>query len=316
MQTFGKIFISLFAAAMLFAGNVWAAEEQTPWQSGQGGWVMKNLNWPGYNTGYEFVANADGKVVKLGGLFNGTKKVRLYDSAGNILRQAWVRGNNNWSYAAIEPVALTAGQSYTVAVETGWFGSSMSYGVGFPNFPLPVGDITLKRGVFGFGSSKPRWELWGQMWGQADLAFVADSNVPPLPADPLLVTGEFPASPIYINAMLGTGTPEPTLVGVYLNIQNVSPEPYSFSFSTTQQFDIVLMNGSGGVVKRWSDDKVFMQTFSSKTLSPGESWYLGDSLALDTSVSAGNYLLRIELTPIPGGPPVYAEQPVQILWAW
>lgn len=314
MQKLGKILIGLVAVFML-VNSAWAAEEQTPWQTGSGGWVMKNLNWPGYNAGYEFTPEVNGEVVKLGGMFKGGKNVRLYDAAGNVLAQVKVQGNNNWSYADIEAVAINAGESYTVAVETGWFGSSMSYGVGFPNFPERVEHVTIKRAVFGFGRSMPRWGLWGQMWGQADIVFVAGGSNG-LPPEPVAVSGEFPSSPIYINAMFGIGDPLPTYVDVYLNIENISDTALQFDFPSSQRFDILLIDSFGAVVKKWSDDQLFLQVFETETLSPGEVMRVGGSFALDTAIHSADYVLRIELTTTNDGLPLFAQKEVSIKWAW
>jgi len=166
-----------------------AAQLETPWQELSGGWLQTNLNWPGYNTGYDFTVNAPGYIVKLGGLFNGTKKVRLYNAQGQILAQASVTDSNHWGYADIQPVLLQPNQTYTVAIETGWGGSSMYYGMGYPMLPATNGSghVTIKQSVFGFGTSKPGIALWGQMWGQADVGFQLDDiiSIQPVPCDPI-----------------------------------------------------------------------------------------------------------------------------------
>ena len=179
LKSFHRIFvINIFVA--LFALPISASAEQTPWKTTVGnGTSMSNLNWPGYMTGYEFTPLSDGEITQLGGFFNGTKKVYLFNSSNVQLAVASATDNNSWGYVTIDPVAVTQGERYTVAVATGWGGASMyigqpgfGFGPAFPTFPHVVDDIRIERAVFGFGSSRPTWEIFGQMWGQPDLVFV------------------------------------------------------------------------------------------------------------------------------------------------
>lgn len=157
------------------------AAEETPWQIlSAGAWLMKNLTWPNYNAGFDFTPTANGTITKLGGLFNGAKTVRLYDTQSRaIIAQASVTGNNSWQYRDITPVRVVAGKRYTIAVNTGFTGASMSYGIGFPDTPVSYGNITVERSVFAFGAQLPVNEVWNQMWGQPDFVFVADPIVQP-----------------------------------------------------------------------------------------------------------------------------------------
>ncbi len=179
-QAHRAVIVSFIAAILTVPA--FAATEQTPWKTTVGnGTSQTNLNWPGYNTGYDFTPQKNGVITKLGGFFNGVKTVRLYNSAGVQLAVANASDNNNWGYMDITPVTVNQGQRYTIAVETGWGGASMyigqpgfGFGPSFPVFPHTVGDIRIERAVFGFGSNRPSWEIWGQMWGQADVVFVAN----------------------------------------------------------------------------------------------------------------------------------------------
>lgn len=170
---------NVFVALLILPAFAFA--DQTPWKTTVGnGSPQTNLNWPGYNTGYEFTVLADGEITKLGGFFNGTKTVRLYNSSGVQVAIVNTTDSNSWGYASVSSVAVAAGEKYTVAVQTGWGGASMYIGAFgccgpvFPTFPHVVGDIQINKAVFGFGTNRPTWELWGQMWGQADITFVAD----------------------------------------------------------------------------------------------------------------------------------------------
>ncbi len=175
-----NVILNVFIAFLVVPA--FANADQTPWKTTVGsGTSQTNLNWPGYNTGFDFTPLTNGVITKLGGYYNGTKTVRLYDSAGIQLAVVNAADNNNWGYADIAPVSVTSGQRYTVAVETGFGGASMyfgqpgfGFGPSYPNFPHVVDDIRIERSVFGFGSSQPTWEIWGQMWGQPDITFVPD----------------------------------------------------------------------------------------------------------------------------------------------
>jgi len=174
---------TLFVSILLLP--IFSYADQTPWKTTVGNSSSQtNLNWSGYNTGYEFTVLKTGTITKLGGLYNGTKTVRLYDSTGTQIAIANATDNNNWGYIDITPVVVTQGASYTVAVDTGFGGASMyiggsgfGFGPTYPAFPHVIGDIQINRSVFGFGTSRPTWEIWGQMWGQPDITFVPDEVI-------------------------------------------------------------------------------------------------------------------------------------------
>jgi len=155
-----------------------AAAAETPWQSKYGGMERTDLQWPFYSMGYEFTPGVNGKVTKLGGYFNGTMQMKLFNtSTGQILATVNATAANNWSYADIPPVDVVAGTTYTIAVLSGWPGTgvTMAFGLGYPDFPQTWGNITIERTVFGMGSSQPTFELWNQMWGQPDITFEPDT---------------------------------------------------------------------------------------------------------------------------------------------
>ena len=76
-----------------------------------------DFNW-NYLMGYRFTPQVNGKITQLGGYFNGTKTVYLWQrSNGSFLGSASISDpNNNWVYADITTVAVTAGTEYVVAV--------------------------------------------------------------------------------------------------------------------------------------------------------------------------------------------------------
>src|SRR3989338_6980174 len=67
--------------------------------------------------GYHFTPLVDGQVTRLGGFFNGTKTVKLFNKAsGTLLASATVTASNTWAYTDISPISVSAGTTYTVAV--------------------------------------------------------------------------------------------------------------------------------------------------------------------------------------------------------
>lgn len=148
---------------------------ETPWQTNAYGTLTTNVAW-NYNMGYQFIPQVNGKVTKLGGFFNGTKKVRLYDSSGSVLAMADVTANtnNSWAYTNISPVQLTASQTYTVAVNlAGAGGSNRNLG----SLPLPktFGKIQILKSVYRSASDLvPTTGSTAFMYGQADIEFVPD----------------------------------------------------------------------------------------------------------------------------------------------
>lgn len=52
---------------------------------------------------------------------------------------------------------------------------------------------------------------------------------------------------------------------------NQSPDPVTFTFPTTQQFDIDLIDQSGAIVKAWSDGQAFGDIVTTLTMQPGQT---------------------------------------------
>ncbi len=128
-----------------------------------------------YTMGYEFVPQADGKITKLGGLFQGTKTVYLYNSSGSVLALASVTGNNTWTYAPITPVTVKSGQTYTVAVALA--GSGGSYQVLSDSLPKTFGNVRILTALdhydpTGTGAMPTTRFTSNITYGQADVEFV------------------------------------------------------------------------------------------------------------------------------------------------
>jgi hypothetical protein len=92
--------------------------------------------------GYAFTPNKPITVTSLGGLFNGTRTVYLFDrSTGAVLASTPVTAANAWTYAPIAPVTLTAGAHYSVAA---YFpGSGGAYRGSMTSMPSALADATV-----------------------------------------------------------------------------------------------------------------------------------------------------------------------------
>ena len=151
----------------------------------------------------------------------------------------------------------------------------------------------------------------------------------PKPVPGVAVLGEFPDPKVWINRMPGPGpAPKPPAVEVFLTIQNNTAQPLTYSFGSSQRFDILVIDANGRVVSRWSRGHMFAQVMGTLTLAPGEKQRFGGPVSLsydDGQVLAqGGYTLKIELssTPAPdtshtpGSQAPAAIAPLEIGWAY
>jgi hypothetical protein len=150
--------------------------EFAPWQENANGILYTDEN-NDYAMGYHFTPLTAGRVTKLGGFFNGSKVVRLFNKdTGQLLAETVVNASNDWQYGAITPVQVTPGVTYTVAVYLAGSGGSSREGV--DRFPRDYGDIRIvgstlvKTSVN--PSARPTKMVKGAMYGQADIKFLAD----------------------------------------------------------------------------------------------------------------------------------------------
>ncbi|HEY0634700.1 MAG TPA: BsuPI-related putative proteinase inhibitor, partial [Gammaproteobacteria bacterium] len=96
-------------------------------------------------------------------------------------------------------------------------------------------------------------------------------------------------------------------IKLVLSITNVSQESKTLNFSSAQQYDFVLKNGTDDEVWRWSNSYAFAGALSSYVLAPGETRVITEQwdqvVAEDGALlAAGSYLLEadsfgIEVTP-------------------
>lgn len=149
---------------------------QTPWRDNAPNNVTTGVSW-NYAMGYHFSPEVDGQVTGLGGLFDGTKSVRLFDRAsGELLAETVVSASNDWVYTDLaEPVDLTAGNPYTVAVYLAGSGAAYHYPLPQP-FPQAYGDILIEGSTYAYTGTDPGARptnlTTGVMYGVADIRFV------------------------------------------------------------------------------------------------------------------------------------------------
>ena len=149
-------------------------EYRQPWRENVNGTQFTNVAW-NYAMGYHFTPNTNGFVTQLGGFFNGTKTVRLFDrQTGAVLAQATVTAANSWGYTSIPAVAVQAGRSYTVAVYLA--GSGGSYRSGVQALPRTYGNIRIDGSTYistagTAASARPTNVIPTTMYGQADIRF-------------------------------------------------------------------------------------------------------------------------------------------------
>ena len=159
-----------------------------PENPAQGSGISPDLtgyNWR-YLMGYRFTPQVDGTITQLGGLFDGTKTVYLWEwSSGNYLGSVSVSDpNNSWAYSDLSSaVSVTANTEYAVCV---WVNNSGGARMRFvDNLPNTYGNITINSALYEQNWTESTtipssWDLGGSssyiryMWGLADITFVPD----------------------------------------------------------------------------------------------------------------------------------------------
>ena len=148
-----------------------------PWQDIAPQDTVTGIGWR-YAMGYHFTPQTDGHITGLGGLFTGTKTVRLYRrETGEKLAEVAVTGNGSWSYSPLaQPVSVDKDSAYTVAVYLNGAGGTYQYGTPLP-FPVSSGGVTITSATYLHTGSEndperpPTNEYHYAMLGVADVQF-------------------------------------------------------------------------------------------------------------------------------------------------
>ena len=174
--TIPALFIDMFAF-----GNP-KAFAVAPLQSCESGSLHNDVTW-NYTMGYQFTPTVNGQITKLGGFFDGTRTVKLYDSNYNVLASASVTSANNWSYTAITPVSVSSGLVYYVVID--FAGGLGSYWSSLTNaYPFTCNNITIQTTVYQNPSgtfNASHLTDPSLMYGLADIEFTtANKGNPPV----------------------------------------------------------------------------------------------------------------------------------------
>lgn len=145
-----------------------------------------------YTAGYAFTPNKNLTVTSLGGLFNGTRTVYLYNrTTGAVLASASVTSANSWVYTRITPITLTAGTPYSVAVYLP--GTGGSYRGGLTSMPSVVADASIEGSCYRPASTLEPCAysgmILGNNYGMADIKYAATGGGLTCPADSFLSAG-------------------------------------------------------------------------------------------------------------------------------
>ncbi|MGA2737076.1 MAG: BsuPI-related putative proteinase inhibitor [Bryobacteraceae bacterium] len=116
----------------------------------------------------------------------------------------------------------------------------------------------------------------------------------------LEISGDFQTTNVDMRGPIPNAKTDPRYVDVKLRLTNRSQSPMSFTFNTTQRFDIDLVNAAGAVVTRWSQGQAFGDIVTTQQLPPEGSWDFEGQLPLfDPSFNwapAGQYTISVFLT--------------------
>ena len=185
---------------------------ETPWQDNDEDRKSINRRW-NYTMGYRFTPVKDGKIIKLGGYFNGDKQVYLWDSSGNLLASTTVSSKNNWAYTSIAPVEVKTGEVYTVGVYLAGSGGVRGYRLK-KRFPHTFGNIVIKGSCWKYGKFFPNYKYLSKkkMYGQVDIGFVpgetSKENTPPIAKDDSYTTEKGKALEVSAPGVLSNDSDE------------------------------------------------------------------------------------------------------------
>jgi len=145
-----------------------------------------------YTAGYAFTPNKDLTITHLGGFYNGTRTVYLYNrSTGAVLASVSNASANSWVYSRITPITLTAGTSYTVAVYLG-AGTAGAQRTGIA-MPTVRADATIEGTCYRLSATAEPCAYSGLIgsanYGMADIKYTVAGNGLVCPADTFVAAG-------------------------------------------------------------------------------------------------------------------------------
>lgn len=144
---------------------------ETPWQTSSPSTPIPNAITGRWEMGYNFTPETDGFVTALGGFFNGTKVVSLFEvGVAEPLATVDVTSNNSWGYTEIEPIFVELTRQYSVVVYLDGEGGSVVTNV---NLPMSSGGVSIDSTTFAYEGYPPTTETI-IMFGQADIMFTPE----------------------------------------------------------------------------------------------------------------------------------------------
>lgn len=178
-----------------------------------------NQPW-NYTMGYSFSPNSNGQITKLGGYFNGTKTVTLWNSSGTPLASTSVSCANTWCTQTITPaVPVSSGQTYYVGVYLASSGGAYFY---LPN-PQTATGLTLNGTVYHTDNTNLALSNYGiqpGIWyGTADVVFSSGgSSLPNLVIDSVVTNKSIyaPSETMYIDITVRNASTTNVASGFYV----------------------------------------------------------------------------------------------------
>ena len=273
---------------------------QTPWMSNQNGTEVLNQAW-NYTIGYSFTPQTNGNITKLGGYFNGTKTVYLWEEgSATAIAQVSVTSSNSWSFMPLSAsVPVVSGTTYIVAAYLE--GSGASYRSSLTqNFPQTYSDILINASVYYVGSGKPNKNVTNYMYGQVDIEFEPTgdpSNNPP-------VITSTPVTSVFVDEAYSYD----------VNATDADGDPLTYSLTTAPSGMTIAAStgviswtpnaaqaGTHAVAVRVEDDKGAFdgQSFNISVTAPitGQTPWMNNQYGTEYINQAWNYTLGYSFTP-------------------
>ncbi len=97
-------------------------------------------------------------------------------------------------------------------------------------------------------------------------------------------------------------------LAVEIILTNNGKETVSLQFPTSQRIEIQILDESGGIITRWSDDRAFAQMLGHVAINPGERVTYQETISLRDLKPGSNYTLEVL---IPGYPELTIRKPLR-----